>query len=488
MNCFFLAARFTCSILSRLANTSCWPLNNAFLLVLSCSCGLLVPRVVHSQTGSKAAELDSLLVRAHRIGMFNGNVLVASNGKVIYQRALGQADASGAIPLTEAHRFAIGSIAKEFNAVGIMMLKEQGKLRLEDPIRLYLPELPAWAAQVQVRHLLQYTSGIPQSPWREVTGDADNLRRLQKVTALDFAPGTKYAYNNNDVFLQRRIIERLTSLSFAAFVQKKMLRPCHITHAVVDPTAQDPLVARAYSNQGVAAPISYPITGWPALNLRDFYRWSESINSFKLISPAATGELFQPFAPGTQTGLGGGAMTAEQVARHVHDGTLGNYQALLFSNPASAITVLLLTNNKQNNLPAINQAIAAVLEGKPYAAITKSFLGSFRSELTSLDGQQVLSLYAKVKAQQPTLYGFGQEELLNETGYYLLGQKKIADAIVVLAYNTTLFPTSANAFDSLAEGYYQQGDKAKALENYSQALKLNPNLASAKKMLAELTK
>lgn len=124
-------------------------------------------------------------------------------------------------------------------------------------------------------------------------------------------------------------------------------------------------------------------------------------------------------------------MAAEQVARHVHDGTAGNYQALLFSTPASAITVLLLTNNKQNNLPAINQAITVVLEGKPYAAIMKSFLGSFRNELTSLDGQQVLSLYAKVKAQQPTLYGFGQEELLNETGYYLLGQKKVADAMFI---------------------------------------------------------
>lgn len=442
----------------------------------------------YSQSGRKAAELDSLLGRAHRLGLFNGNVLVAEQGKIIYQKAIGQADASGKTSLTEAYRFHIGSIAKELNAVGIMMLKEQGKLRLEDPVSRYLPELPVWAGQIQIQHLLHYTSGIPQSNWKELAGDADNLRQLKKMTALVFAPGTRYDYNNNNVFLQRQIIEKVTGRSFSSFVQKKLLRPCGITHGIVDPTAQDKLVAQAYNNQGTADGFKYPIGGWTALTLRDFYQWSESINSFKLISPASTRELLTPFAPGNQAGLGSGRMEGERLLSHAHDGTAGNYQALLISNAVAATTIILMTNNKQNNLFAISEAIQALLSGKPYAPIRKSFLSSFQGELGKMSGQQALALYEKTKAQSPGLYSFESESLLNETGYFLLGQKKAADAVAVFEYNTQLFPASGNAFDSLGEAYYRQGNRDKALENYTQALKLAPNLESARNMIAELTK
>lgn len=442
----------------------------------------------YGQASRKIAELDSLLVKAHRLGVFNGNALVAEQGKVTYQKALGQADATGKTKLTEAYRFHIGSIAKEFNAVGIMMLKEQGKLRLDDKVSKFLPELPSWAERIQIKHLLQYTSGVPQSKWGELQGDTDNMQQLKKVTALDFEPGTRYAYNNNDVFLQRQIIEKITGMPFRAFVQEKMLKPIGIKNGTVDPTAQDKLVARAYNNQGVPDAIKYPITGWTALTLQDFYRWSESINSFKLISPASTRELLVPFAPGNQTGLGGGKMEGDRILTHVHDGTTGNYQALLISNPVSSTTILLLTNNKQNNLYPISKSVQAILEGKPYAAMKKSFLSSFQRELGQMDGKQILALYEKVKSENPDLYSFDSESLLNETGYFLLGQKKIDDAVTVFEYNTKLFPASGNVFDSLGEAYYALGNKDKAREQYAQALKLDPNLASAKKMMAELKK
>ncbi|MDF7811606.1 serine hydrolase [Hymenobacter sp. YC55] len=460
----------------------------AFRLLLLCLCGIFSVNFSYGQTSSKATELDSLLRKAHRIGVFNGNVLVAERGKIIYRQAFGQADARAENRLTEAYRFHIGSIAKEFNAIGIMMLKEQGKLRLEDPISRFLPELPAWAGQVQIRHLLRYTSGVPQSKWRELKGDADNMEQLKKVTTLDFAPGTKYAYNLNDVFLQRQIIEKITGMSFNDFVQKKMLKPCGIKSGIVDPTAQDKLVARAYNNQGVVDELFYPFSGWTALNIQDFYRWSEGINSFKLISPASTRELLQPFAVGSQTGLGGGKMEGERITKHVHDGTSSNYQALLVSTPPSGTTILLQTNNKQNNLYPISESIQALLEGKPYRPITKSFLATFQRDFGKMDGQQVLALYEKVKTETPTLYGFDKEELLNETGYYLLGQNRPADAVMLFEYNAKLFPASGNVFDSLGEAYYKQGNKEKALEKYTQALKLSPGLGSAQKMIAELQK
>ncbi|MFH7000129.1 serine hydrolase domain-containing protein [Flavobacterium sp. FlaQc-57] len=321
----------------------------------------------YSQSSKKVANLDSLFQKAHKLKAFNGNVLVSENGKIIYEKSFGQADASGKVQLNKKYRFHIGSIAKEFNAVGILMLKEQGKLKLDDSISKFLPELPSWANKIKIIHLLQYTSGLPQIKWNEVNQDSDNMMHLKNTVSLDFEPGTKYDYNNNNVFLQRRIIEKITNMSFDSFVMKKMLQPVGIKNGVVDPTENEKLFAKSFNNKGKQDIIKYNISGWTALNLEDFYKWSEVINSFKLISPQSTQELFNPFSEGSQTGLGEGEIHQGQVKKHVHDGAAFNYQALLVSNPN--FTIILVTNNKQNNLDEISNSIQSILDEKPFNQI-----------------------------------------------------------------------------------------------------------------------
>lgn len=321
----------------------------------------------YSQSAQKEKNLDSLFLKAQHSKAFNGNVLISQKGKIIYEKAFGQADAGGIITLNKKYRFHIGSIAKEFNAVGIMMLKEQGKLKLNDSISKFLPELPSWANKIKIIHLLQYTSGLPQIKWNEVNQDSDNMTELKKTVSPDFEPGTKYDYNNNNVFLQRRIIEKVTQLSFNAFVVKKLLQPIGIKNGLVDPDEKEKLFAKSFNNKGKQDLIKYNISGWTALNLEDFYKWSEAINSFKLISPESTTELFIPFSEGNHTGLGEGTVQHGKVLSHIHDGAAFNYQALLISNPD--FTIILMSNNKQNNLEAISDSIKAILEGKPFNQI-----------------------------------------------------------------------------------------------------------------------
>lgn len=321
----------------------------------------------YSQTSHKEANLDSLFLKAQHSKAFNGNVLISQNGKIIYEKAFGKADSSGITPLDKKYRFHIGSIAKEFNAVGIMMLKEQGKLKLDDPLSKFLPELPSWANKIKIIHLLQYTSGLPQIKWNEVNQDSDNMTELKKTAALDFEPGTKYDYNNNNVFLQRRIIEKITRMPFSVFVVKKLLRPIGIKDGLVDPDEKEKRFAKSFNNKGKQDVIKYNISGWTALNLEDFYKWSEAVNSFKLITKESTAELFIPFSEGNQTGLGEGTVQNSKVLSHIHDGAAFNYQALLISNPD--FTIILMSNNKQNNLKAISDSIKSILEDKPYSEI-----------------------------------------------------------------------------------------------------------------------
>ncbi|WP_343695699.1 serine hydrolase domain-containing protein [Flavobacterium sp.] len=314
----------------------------------------------YGQTNNVETKLDSLFQKALESKTFNGNVLIAKKGKILYEKAFGQADASNTILLNKEYRFHIGSIAKEFNSVGIMMLKEQGKLKLDDPVSKFLPELPSWTNKIKIINLLQYTSGLPQIKWSEVNQDSDNMAFLLKTSELDFEPGTKYDYNNNNVFLQRRIIEKITKMSFNSFVIKKILKPIGIKNAVVDPDDKEPLFAKSYNSKGKQDILKYNISGWTALNLKDFYKWSEAINSFKIINSESTRQLFEPFSKDNQTGLGGGSIENGKVTSHIHDGAAFNYQALLISNPN--FTIILMTNNKQNNLEEISNSIKSIVD------------------------------------------------------------------------------------------------------------------------------
>jgi CubicO group peptidase (beta-lactamase class C family) len=437
---------------------------------------------------TKASNIDTLMQRANRLGLFNGNVLVADHGKIIYKAAIGYADAGKTTKLTDQYRFHIGSIAKEFNAVGIMMLQQQGKLSLDDKVSKYLPQLPPWADKIRIINLLQYTSGLPDVKWKTVKSDAENMADLMKVDSLDFEPGKQYAYNNNNVFLQRRIIEKITGISFKQFVEDYELKPAGMVNALVDPTENDALVAKAFNNEGKQDNLIYPITGWTAVTLDDFYAWANAIAKFKLISPVTTREIINGIGPNKQSGLGGGSMDGDKMISHTHDGTSMNYQALLVSEVPEGITIILMTNNQQNNLYAFERSIKQILDGKPFAQIRKSVLKYAGHKLDSLSGSQIIALYQDLKSKHRQEYSFDSEDTLNEIGYYLMHLNKLADAVAVFEYNTKLFPKSGNVFDSLGEAYYNQGNRALALFNYKKSLQLDPTNDNAKKIITELDK
>ena len=132
------------------------------------------------------SQIDSLIKIAYERGIFNGNILVVKNNEILYQNEFGYTDASKTTKLNQNSVFNIGSIAKEFNAVAIMMLKEQGKLSLDDKLSKFDLGLPKWAETVTVRHLLQYTSGLPRINWKTVKNDQDMLTDLRNLKKLSF--------------------------------------------------------------------------------------------------------------------------------------------------------------------------------------------------------------------------------------------------------------------------------------------------------------
>ncbi len=131
-----------------------------------------------------------------------------------------------------------GRIGKEFDAVGVLMLVDQGKLSLNDPVSKFSPALPSWAATVTMDDLLHYTSGLPDVDWRTVKNDGDIWRNLRAVEQLNFPAGSHYTYNNT--FLRRRVIEKVSGMSFAKFLQTQEFPKARVHDAVIDPTDGPP--------------------------------------------------------------------------------------------------------------------------------------------------------------------------------------------------------------------------------------------------------
>jgi CubicO group peptidase (beta-lactamase class C family) len=435
------------------------------------------------------SQIDDLMTKAHNIGLFNGNVLVIQKGKTIYESSFGYADGAKTRQLDKNFLFNIGSIGKEFNGVAIMMLKEQGKLGLDDKVSKYLPELPAWAAKISIKNLLQYTSGLPDVKWQTIKSDADIMNDMKQLTALNSEPGTHYSYNNSNVFLQRRIVEKISGMGFNKFVEQNILLPCQMKASEVDPDMGKANVAVSFNNDRVQSPrqFAYVMTGWTSVTAHDLYQWNQCLHDFKIISKPSILEILKPFAPNKQSSLGGGTIDNGEIITHEHHGSSADFEALMYTDVTKDISVILLTNNMNFKVFDLKDAILNILDHKPYVVPKKSLLTVLRKSLDTQTIEETLVQYDNLKKTQSEVISFEEPEL-NSIGYFLLGKKRFEDAVKVFELNVKLFPESANAYDSLAEGYYNTGNKALALQNYKKSLSLDPKNNGAKEMIEKIEK
>jgi len=321
-----------------------------------------------SSTGN---QLNTYFDQACKAGKMNGNVLVADHGKVIFRGAFGYADGSRRIPLALSDRFDIGSISKEFDAVGIMILAQEGKLRLSDPVSRFVPGLPDWADTVTVDQLMHYTSGLPDIDWNTVVTDDDALRNLRALKKLDFPAGTHYAYGNNNTVLRKKIIEKASGLAFPEFLEKYVFPKAGIHDAVIDPTDATPRVAKGFDANFKQDSMKLYLSGWTQLTVDDLFRWSNCINTFCLISPGSTRQMVTTQNPKWQTGLGHGDMVGNRLVHHRHDGNDHNFEALLLSDGTKGRTIILVTSKNVEDVYAMADAVNAILDGKPHVPLSE---------------------------------------------------------------------------------------------------------------------
>ena len=319
-------------------------------------------------------SIDAYLTQKHQEGELNGNVLVIKDGETIYEKSFGYTDGSKSTSLTKDYRFNVGSVYKEFPAVAIMQLVEQGQINVNDNIAKYISELPDWARQVTIKHLLQYSSGLPKINWGGYFSQGINvteveiMHEIRGVKTLDFEPGTDYLYTNSSPILLIKIIENITQTSFNEYLRENIFTPHNMPSTVIKdqyPYKDKSLMAMPFDAEFKEDNYEISLNGLLfSTTARDITHWFQQLGNFETISKQSVKFLSQEAKVGNniQAPLGRCDWENDNIVEHLHHGSSGNYECVIRRFKQEGITIAILTNQKHGNVNELSDKIYQIVK------------------------------------------------------------------------------------------------------------------------------
>ena len=291
------------------------------------------------------------------------SVAIVQHGALVYAKAYGQAVEAPTHPATAATRYDLDSVSKEFTATAILMLAEQGKLSLDDPLRKWFPNLGA-AAAVTLRQVLTHTSGLrdywPQdyvTPEMAEPTTTANIIDEWVQRPLDFEPGTEWQYSNTGFVMAAAVVQRVSGEELFAFLQHRVFVPLGMSRVGEVTQARLPEDAAGYTRHGVGPVHEAPkeAAGWLqgaaflVMPPSDVARWDLSLLHRSMLRPASYQTQFAPMLlkSGNVTSYGLG-LDIEQVNGRLRIGHAGGGSGFLAENrlwPNDDAAIVVLTNN-----------------------------------------------------------------------------------------------------------------------------------------------
>ncbi len=418
------------------------------------------------------ALLDQYMQAAVNANQFSGSVLIAKHGNIIYRRTFGTIDYANAKPLDSNSMFEVGNITEEFTAAAILLLKNEGKLRLADPITKYLPELPY--SNVTIINLLTHTAGLPdyydevmKDKWGagKLATNNDVVKSLADAKVpLAWPPGTKiddYHYYT-DYPLLASIIERISGLSYSDFMQQNIFTPLHLDHTKVfaelqvnkklhpnhtesvyfdeerqeffpvDSMRQMPPEYH-YAVEGVVGNEGVSSTAY------DLFLWDKALQNNALFPQAVKNEMFTPYTLKDTVNkyyLGYGIIKGKnELGNYVQQRGDGNiilgYVTILMKYLKEDITIIVLAN-KAKSSSGIAGPLAYILFDKevvpPYThkevAIDSSLLDKYTGEYAL---PTLVNIYKKDGTLWTTMPGEPDLQLIPESNIKFFSANKNYD-------------------------------------------------------------
>jgi len=331
------------------------------------------------------ADIDELVSNMYPADGTGISLLVAKKGKTIYKKAFGKANLELDVPMATDNVFELASITKQFTAVSILMLEEQGKLGLQDPINKFIPDYPTKGKTITVHHLLNHTSGIKSytdlptfmsDARRDLT--VDELIAVFKDEAMDFDPGEQFHYNNSGYILLGKIIEVVSGKSYADFVETSIFDKLGMNNSQYgSKTALIKKRARGYQPEGAGyrnadyISMSLPYAAGSLMStVDDMLKWQNALRDYKLIKKTS----FEKAINGSKLnngedidyGYGLSKGDVRGAKGYAHSGGIFGYSTNGIYLIKEDVYVIGLSNCSCNSVGEITEKVAALVIGKPF--------------------------------------------------------------------------------------------------------------------------
>ncbi|CAN5177231.1 hypothetical protein BH09BAC6_BH09BAC6_26800 [soil metagenome] len=435
---------------------------------------------------------------------------VIRNGEIIKHGSYGIANLENVIPATEQSIFSINSITKAFTGVAIMQLAEEGKLKITDPVSVYIDSLPVAWQKITIQQVLTHISGLPDilDENEQVFGDGDEKLAMQKVKTLplEFKTGEKFSYNQTGYVLLGQIITKLSGMHFTKFIEDRQFKVAGMkltrygdSYDVVPNSAGSYTITKHIGGRFIrgktpgVAYIQFPIFFRTAAGIlstaTDIGNWVIALKGGKLLKQKASIDaLWTPAIlnngkiGGFNALTNGYALGWPTVTRDEHPavGPVGGGRSALFVYLKDDLSIVVLTNLMGGNPDQFIDEIAGYYIPEMHEANGFGLapaIKKLRAVLLKQGFDNAPAAVAGLKKKDPN-YKL-DENGLNGWGYQLIGQKKPTEALAIFKLNTTLYPQSANAYDSLGEILELTGNNTDALLSYQKSLALNPENKNA---------
>jgi CubicO group peptidase (beta-lactamase class C family) len=364
-----------------------------------------------------SARVDEVFARFDKPDSPGCALAVIKEGQVIYKRGYGMSNLEYGIPITPLSIFHIASISKEFTAMAIVMLAQQGKLSLDDDVRKYVPEVPDLGERITIRHLIHHTSGLrdqwallEMAGWREddVITEGDILDLISRQKALNFKPGDEHLYSNTGYTLLAVIVKRVSGQSLRDFADAHIFKPLGMTrthfhddHSMIVKDRTSAYQPRTGGGLKISIPV-FDTYGATSLftTVEDMAKWDQNFVDKKVGGEAVIEQLLTPgvlnngkkltYAFGLSLGEYKGLKTVG------HGGADAGYRADFVRFPDKRLSIVCLCNISNSNPGMLTRRVADVYladqfkqpppETKPAAPIAASTTNLTERELASKAG------------------------------------------------------------------------------------------------------
>ncbi|KVV16439.1 serine hydrolase domain-containing protein [Flavobacterium sp. TAB 87] len=453
---------------------------------------------VESSKKDLKQQIDNYLKETIEVNEIPGSaVAVIKNGRIIYEHYYGKSSIDDNTLVDENSIFRLYSTTKLITAVGVFQLIEKSKLSLEDKISKYLDNLPKEWQDVKIKNLITHSSGLPDIvKFEDIPYNLDEKEKWIRLykKPMDFETGNQYSYNQTNYCLLTKIIESVTGLIFEDYILKNQF-----------PTVKKGVVYSANASEFISNRVTHHVFNFKKnkyerfnadhgkihnsgsglnITLKEFIAWNERLDKNILLKKATKSLMWKQFEFINKKDdfLYGWSIYSTNNIKSF--GFSGGYMTAFRKFTDKNITIIFLSNGYKffNVEEKVINHLAGIVDE---SLIDKKLL--VEEEITTAffknDFAKAKQTYFVLKDENSTLHF---EDVLNMIGYTLMNNDRLNDAIKVLEFNLEENPKSFNAFDSLAEGYFNNGQLEISKRNYQKSFELNPENTNAKEMINKI--